>query len=142
MSEIKTDKLTGTSTAGSILVTGEGNSTTTNLQGGLAKAWVNFSASGAAVRDSINIASITDNGVGKFSMNMSNAMGNDDYAMSGCAFHSGAAGFNDAVVISRDTTQVGSISTTVNPFYTFRVEGAVAITDCLENMVILHGDLA
>ena len=42
MSEILVNKLTGTSTAGSILVTGEGNSTTTNLQQGLAKAWVNF----------------------------------------------------------------------------------------------------
>ena len=37
MSEILVNKLTGTSTAGSIVVTGEGNSTTTNLQQGLAK---------------------------------------------------------------------------------------------------------
>ena len=37
MSEIKTNKLTGTSTAGSILVTSEGNSTTTNLQQGFGK---------------------------------------------------------------------------------------------------------
>jgi|21_taG_2_1085346.scaffolds.fasta_scaffold65371_2 hypothetical protein len=126
----------------SLTATSEGGAVTTSVQQGLAKSWVNFNASGVAVRDSINIASITDNGVGTFSMNMSNAMGNDDYAMSGCAFHSGAGGFNDAVVISRDTTQVGSISTTVNPFYTFRVEGTIAITDCLENMILLHGDLA
>ncbi len=39
MSEIKTDKFTGTTTAGSIVVTGEGNSTTTNLQQGLVKHW-------------------------------------------------------------------------------------------------------
>ena len=128
--------------ATTVAVTSEGGAVTINLAQGLAKTWVNFSASGAAVRDSINISSITDSGVGKFSMNMSNAMGNDDYAMSGCAFHSGAGGFNDATVISRDTTQVGSISTTVNPFYTYRVEGIAAITDCLENMVTLHGDLA
>jgi len=126
----------------SLTATSEGGAVTTSVQQGLAKTWVNFNSSGAAVRDSINISSITDSGVGTFSMNMSNAMGNDDYAMSGCAFHSGAGGFNDATVISRDTTQVGSISTTVNPFYTFRVEGTVAITDCLENMVVLHGDLA
>ena len=36
-SELKVDKFTGVTTAGSILVTGEGNSTTTNLQQGLAK---------------------------------------------------------------------------------------------------------
>ena len=40
MSTILVNTLTGTSTAGSIVVTGEGNSTTTNLQQGLAKAWV------------------------------------------------------------------------------------------------------
>ena len=33
-SELKVDKFTGVTTAGSILVTGEGNSTTTNLQQG------------------------------------------------------------------------------------------------------------
>ena len=38
-SELKVDKFTGVSTAGSILVTGEGNSTTTNLQQGLAKSF-------------------------------------------------------------------------------------------------------
>jgi len=42
MSEILVNKLTGTSTAGSILVTGEGNSTTTNLQQGLCKMWIHF----------------------------------------------------------------------------------------------------
>ena len=55
MSEIKTDKLTGTSTAGSILVTGEGNSTTTNLQQGLAKAWMSFNGSSTvSTNDSFN----------------------------------------------------------------------------------------
>ena len=39
MSTIKTNTLTGTTSAGSIVVTGEGGSTTTNLQQGLAKAW-------------------------------------------------------------------------------------------------------
>ena len=37
---IKTDKLTGKTTAGSISVVGEGNSTTTNLQQGLLKMFV------------------------------------------------------------------------------------------------------
>ena len=41
-SELKVDKFTGVSTAGSILVTGEGNSTTTNLQQGLAKSFLAY----------------------------------------------------------------------------------------------------
>ena len=143
MSEVKTNKLTGTSTAGSILVTGEGNSTTTSLQQGLAKGWANFNGEGtAAILDSVNIASLTDSGAGKFSTTFTNAMGNVYYVFTGLAFHSSASGFNDAVCISRDNTQLSSVSTTVNPFYTMRVEGAVEIKDCRENMVTFDGDLA
>ena len=78
MSTIKTNTLTGTTSAGSILVTGEGGSTTTNLQQGLAKAWANTSGSGTpVVDDSFNNASVTDNGTGDqtftFTTNMNNA---------------------------------------------------------------------
>tara|TARA_R100001126_G_scaffold97772_1_gene71355 strand:- start:411 stop:839 length:429 start_codon:yes stop_codon:yes gene_type:complete len=65
MSTIKTDTLTGTSTAGSISVTGEGNSTTTNLQQGLTKVWLSYDADTSNdIDDSLNLASITDNGTG------------------------------------------------------------------------------
>ena len=42
MSTLRTNTLTGTTSAGSILVTGEGGSTTTNLQQGLNKVLVNY----------------------------------------------------------------------------------------------------
>ena len=80
MSEIKTDKFTGTSTAGSILVTGEGNSTTTNLQQGLCKAWINYTGiTTTAARDSFNVSSLTDNGTGKTTVNINNDMSNTNY---------------------------------------------------------------
>ena len=78
-SELKVDKFTGVTTAGSILVTGEGNSTTTNLQQGLAKAWFQAS-SDTILSDSFNISSGTDNGTGDYSYALSNAFVNDDYA--------------------------------------------------------------
>ena len=57
-SQLKVDTLTGVTTAGSIVVTGEGNSTTTNLQQGLAKAWFDITGvSTAAINDSLNISS-------------------------------------------------------------------------------------
>ena len=58
-SQLKVDTLTGVTTAGSIDVTGEGNSTTTNLQQGLAKSWVRFNASSGtpATNDSLNASS-------------------------------------------------------------------------------------
>ena len=51
-SVLKVDTLTGVTTAGSIAVTGEGNSTTTNLQQGLVKAWAETNGSGTTIRDS------------------------------------------------------------------------------------------
>ena len=82
MATLKTNTLTGTSTAGSIAVTGEGNSTTTNLQQGLVKVWVNFdgTASGAASRDSFNVSGMTDSGTGLYDVSINNNMANDDYA--------------------------------------------------------------
>ena len=62
MSTVKVNTLTGTTTAGSISVTGEGNSTTTNLQQGLTKVWHNFDGqSTVATRDSFNVSSIAFN---------------------------------------------------------------------------------
>ena len=76
---IKTDKLTGKTTAGSISVVGEGNSTTTNLQQGLAKSWVLWNQSSPQVYDSLNISSMTDSSTGFFDMNLTNAMGSTNY---------------------------------------------------------------
>ncbi len=80
-SELKVDKFTGVTTAGSILVTGEGNSTTTNLQQGLAKAWQRSDggAGSVALGDSLNHGSITDNGTGDYTCAFSNNMASTNY---------------------------------------------------------------
>ena len=80
MSEVKTNKLTGTSTAGSIAITGEGNSTTTNLQQGLAKQWVRFDGTGLTVEDSFNESSVTDNGTGDYSPVLTSSMSSENYS--------------------------------------------------------------
>ena len=82
MSEILVNKLTGTSTAGSIVVTGEGNSTTTNLQQGLAKAWCSFtSISSTAINDSLNVSSISDQGTGFSTTSYSSSLANASYSI-------------------------------------------------------------
>ncbi len=82
MSEVKTNKLTGVTTAGSILVTGEGNSTTTNLQQGLAKHWILMNGTGTvAVTDSFNNTSITDNGTGDYTITIANDMANTTFSV-------------------------------------------------------------
>ena len=84
MSTVKVNTLTGTTTAGSIAVTGEGNSTTTNLQQGLAKFWVNFNGTGTvATRDSFNYTSLTDSAVGTYVLTIANNMSNANYAHAG-----------------------------------------------------------
>jgi hypothetical protein len=80
MSEIKTDKLTGTGTAGSIVVTGEGNSTTTNLQQGLGKVGVHYDGeSKHASQDRFNVTSVADGGTGRGTVSIANDMNNSSY---------------------------------------------------------------
>ena len=87
-SELKVDKFTGVTTAGSILVTGEGNSTTTNLQQGLAKCWINFEGDGTiATSDSFNVSGITDNTTGDYTIAINNDMNNANYSTTGSGTH-------------------------------------------------------
>jgi hypothetical protein len=69
---IKTDKLTGKTTAGSISVVGEGNSTTTNLQNGLLKGFAFYVQSSDSLSNTFNIASATDNATGDAYLNLTN----------------------------------------------------------------------
>ena len=138
---LKVDTLTGVATAGSIAVTGEGNSTTTNLQQGLAKAWVNFNGTGTiASRDSFNLSSLTDNGTGDTTVTISNAFANADFSTL-CGRDSTLSQTRPKLLnMSRDT----ALSTTVSRYLS--VEGTssatVADEDCEFNFVAIHGDFA
>ena len=53
----------------------------TNEASGLCKAWVNFNGTGAvAIRASYNVSSITDIGVGLYTVNFTTAMVDADYS--------------------------------------------------------------
>ena len=61
-----------------IQATGE---TASRAVSGVAAAWVNFNGTGTvAIRDSVNVASLTDNGTGDYSCNFSSAMSNANFA--------------------------------------------------------------
>tara|TARA_R110002167_G_scaffold134756_5_gene320979 strand:+ start:307 stop:1059 length:753 start_codon:yes stop_codon:yes gene_type:complete len=50
----------------------------------IAKAWVNFNGTGTlAIRDSYNVASVTDNGPGDYTVNFATAMSNATYVACG-----------------------------------------------------------
>ena len=80
-SQLKVDTITGVTTAGSIAVTAEGNSTTTNLQQGLAKAWALLDGTSTiALQDSFNIASVSDEGTGDYIFTVTNAFSSANFS--------------------------------------------------------------
>ena len=61
---------------------------TTNLQQGLAKAWINFDGTstgsvGDYDRGSLNCAVTTDHGTGNFTLSFTNSMGNSNFSVGG-----------------------------------------------------------
>ena len=58
--------------------------------GTLCRAWVNFNGTGTvAIRASFNVSSITDNGVGDYTVNFTNALSDTNYSFSGSAARAG-----------------------------------------------------
>ena len=84
-SVLKVDEVKGVASAGSITVTGEGGTTTQSLQQGLSKHWIFFAQVAAAVNDSFNNSSITDQATGRFFIDMTTAFGNVNYAIQSSA---------------------------------------------------------
>ena len=131
---LKVDTLTGVTTAGSISVTGEGNSTTTNLQQGLAKVWANWNGTGTvAIRDSFNTASITDNGTGDYTTNVSNAMANANYCFT-------ALGGDTSGSLSVRIENASNRTTTTIDLISYNTSNAAL--DIQDVNSLFHGDLA
>tara|TARA_R110002020_G_scaffold59802_1_gene162774 strand:- start:408 stop:818 length:411 start_codon:yes stop_codon:yes gene_type:complete len=132
---LKVNTLTGVSTAGSISVTAEGNSTTTNLQQGLLKHWVNFNMTNATVNDSFNNTGVNDVGPGDYTITIASNFANAKYAISFEQTY--VDGHGTSGHQSSDSTK----TTTLVRVYAFRIDtGATA--DSVEAMVQSAGDLA
>ena len=136
MSTLLLNTLTGKTSAGSIVVTGEGGSTTTNMQQGLAKAWASiYHNSGTPTSlDSLNIASHTDSGTGNVKPNLTNAMANTGYSVT-------SAGWGIASWLDRDTGAMFS-STSQYQIYNTENNGAIDATSTYPISTTIHGDLA
>jgi hypothetical protein len=76
------------------ITNGTVSTSSANVIQGSAKAWVNFNGQGTvAIRDSYNVSSITDNGIGDYTVNFTTAMANANYASAGTSqVSSGAIG--------------------------------------------------
>ena len=78
------------------------NSSGTEI-GTLCRAWVNFAAGDASIRDDFNVSSVTDHGTGDYTVNFSSAMSDNDYAWFVSAGRGGNAG---AIISVQDTTDM------------------------------------
>ena len=129
-SQLKVDTITGVTTAGSIAVTAEGNSTTTNLQQGLAKAWAELDGTGTiGLSDSFNIASVADNGTGDYTFTYTNAMGGTDYSYM-------LSGNSEPIVYEAGTSRSANLCRALIR------NSSNAATDTDPVSMLIHGDLA
>ena len=98
---------------------------------GSAKAWVNFNGTGTiAARNSLNLSSLTDNGVGSYTVTVSSAFSAADFAVS---LTSAGRSYNNLLIGSEMTAS------------TFRPDidnSSNADVDRDYVMGVAHGDLA
>ena len=141
-SELKVNTLTGVSTAGSIAVTAEGNSTTTNLQQGLLKQWVNLTAATPAYKDSFNASTVTDEGLGIYEYPFTNPMGNANYSAVGCASTKGSNNSYTAIVTTGDSANSYGLHSTAAIRFNTYANNATALTDQDTVNSMVSGDLA
>ena len=126
MATLKTNTLTGTSTAGSIAVTGEGNSTTTNLQQGLAKVW-SFCTQ-HTITDSLNTSSSSDDDIGKYTVNFTNNTATSNIAVS--------------VTCNTNNNLNGHASNQSTSSYQIRLKDTSSSGTDANSGALTHGDLA
>ena len=147
-STLKINTLTGVTTAGSIAVTAEGNSTTTNLQQGLAKVWSDYNAEAdgtgnMTTADSFNISGLTDNGTGDYTHAYTNNMASIDYVFVGSGqYEAGAIGsFVSVNAKSGDANNRGTSSVRTACKY-MTPSGGPTDYDYAQQQFAEHGDLA
>jgi len=119
-------KLTMNST-GQTTIVGEGGTTTTSVQQGLAKYWTQFNGtSTVATVDSFNQGGLTDNGTGNYTISYTNNMNNNDFsATTGTKTHE---------------EMIEAVATSTVQLLTMNSSGT-NVDDAI-NSIIVHGDLA
>lgn len=97
--------MAGTLVAGA-LSTGSASVNLNEIVRGTVKAWVNFdgAASPIAIRDSFNVSSITDNGVGNHTINFATPLSHDNFVVLGTAIQYGGSTQSGARIVAPEGT--------------------------------------
>jgi len=144
MSTLLLNTLTGKTSAGSIVVTGEGGSTTTNMQQGLAKAWTNFNGTGTiAHRDSFNCGTLTDQGTGQYDINFTSNMASANHCPTANSnAYNATNNFNSSAFCPVGTSHSSMTGNTASNTSLGSFESGGAYQDAELNFVSVDGDLA
>tara|TARA_R110002167_G_scaffold172950_1_gene371402 strand:+ start:109 stop:780 length:672 start_codon:yes stop_codon:yes gene_type:complete len=104
----------------------------------VAHCWIQFGGIGTiAIRDSYNVASITDHATGRYSVTFTSAMPNDDYCVSGGAAHQGSGQAWRRLCFGADGQSV-SLPTTSS--FMCGTGNYQQLLDCTQIMCVVHGD--
>ena len=101
-----------------------------------AKAWINFNGTGTvAIRDSGNVSSITDNGAGDYTVNISSAFANTSVSCPSSAHYTGNYWMTSPRTRAITTSTVEHTAANVTG-------NAPVVVDASLNHVAVFGDLA
>lgn len=107
---------------------GSNSSTPSEIASGRAKAWVNFNGTGVvAIRAQYNVSSITDNGVGDYTVNFTNALADTNYAFLAFVCKDNEA--NDNVIYPRSTPNSTYTTGSVRFYSNYGASGGVGNFD-------------
>ena len=136
MSTLRTNALEGMDAKNSItIVAGAGNITTTNVQEGLAKTWIELRTvdGGPVDGDSLNVSSLDDDATGRYTIHHTNSMGGVYYSKSMGVFST--VGTSNMVFAGYDDQSASQAQCTV-------VDEGNSAADCTSLGFTAHGDLA
>jgi len=126
LSDIRADTISDSAGTGPITLTKQS----------AAKAWVNFNGSGTiATRDSFNVSSLTDDNIGRYTVNILNNMANDDFAT--LNYTSGSTSSSQVVF---NNSFLGGNGNAVGSFKISAYAATFEDSDVV--MATVHGDLA
>lgn len=89
---------------------GSVSTSSANVINGSAKAWVNFNGTGTvAIRASYNVSSITDNGTGDYTINLTNALADANYSCSiSCGVNSSDGNYANQISLNSTNSAVNN----------------------------------
>ena len=137
MSTLRTNALEGVDAKNSItIVAGAGNITTTNVQEGLCKSWVNFDGTAGSISnaDNFNSSGLTDHGTGNYTASWTNALSSANYSVSGIG--------GDNSVSSPIGMFIENSTPSTDSFKFFCTNASASVTDFKYVSILAHGDLA